>query len=138
MGNRKSSPVSRFEDEEDNDASCFKAEAGDNGLPTKYGVLHPRTADWFTQRNESTLNIAIAFVPWIIMQSYFAGTLDIEDNFVVHQGEGAVVFSDASGFTKLTEQLARKSNGAELLSECLKSFFTPLIDIINSYRGDVI
>lgn len=108
------------------------------GLATKYGVLCPRTAQWFTQRNEGTLNIAIAFVPWIIMQSYFEGTLNNEDTFVAHRGEGAVVFSDASGFTKLTEQLAQKSNGAELLSDCLKSFFTPLIDIINSYRGDVI
>jgi len=31
-----------------------------------------------------------------------------------------------------------KSNGAELLSQCLTAFFTPLINLINAYRGDVI
>ncbi|CAK0817044.1 unnamed protein product [Prorocentrum cordatum] len=36
------------------------------------------------------------------------------------------------------ERLAKKSNGAELLSQCLTAFFTPLINLINSYRGDVI
>ena len=49
-----------------------------------------------------------------------------------------MVFSDASGFTALTEALAKKPNGAELLSKCLDLFFTPLIDLINAYRGDVI
>jgi len=57
---------------------------------------------------------------------------------VVSRFRGAVVFSDASGFTALTEQLAKKPNGAELLSSCLNKFFTPLIDIITSFRGDVI
>ena len=34
--------------------------------------------------------------------------------------------------------LRNHSNGAELLCACLTAFFTPLIDIIESYRGDVI
>lgn len=38
----------------------------------------------------------------------------------------------------MTESLAKKSNGAELLSRCLTAFFTPLIDLINAYRGDTI
>ena len=49
-----------------------------------------------------------------------------------------MVFCDASGFTKLTEYLAQKPNGAELLSTVLNQFFTPLIEIINAYRGDII
>merc|ERR1719456_797520 len=96
-----------------------------------------RTSNWFTNRNEKTLSGAIAFVPWIVQESYFKGELDSGET-VVHRGDGAVVFSDASGFTALTERLAQKSDGAELLSQCLTSFFTPLIDIINAYRGDVI
>jgi len=51
---------------------------------------------------------------------------------------GAVVFADVSGFTALTETLAKNSNGAETLSACLNEFFTPLIDIIESYHGDII
>ena len=31
---------------------------------------------------------------------------------MIHNGAGGVVFSDASGFTALTEKLAKKSNGA--------------------------
>jgi class 3 adenylate cyclase len=92
---------------------------------------------WLDSRNANTLDGALAFVPWVIQQSFREGTLNNGD-VVVHRGEGAVVFSDASGFTALTERLALKSNGAELLSQCLMSFFTPLIDIIVAYRGDVI
>ena len=87
-------------------------------------------------KQQETLKGALAFVPWIIQQSEREGMLG--NNIIVHKGEGGVVFSDASGFTALTEQLAKKSNGAELLSDCLTKFFTPLIDIIHSYRGDVI
>jgi len=107
-------------------------------FPTKYGNLCPKTTDWFTARHENTLSMAIAFVPWIIMQAYKEGTLDQKDVVVAHRGEGAVVFSDASGFTALTERLAAMTNGAELLSQCLTGFFTPLIDMISDYRGDVI
>lgn len=97
-----------------------------------------RTEEWFRLRNEATLSGAIAFVPWILQQAYQEGAMANQDDIVIHRGDGAVVFSDASGFTALTERLALKSNGAELLSQCLTSFFTPLIDIILSYRGDVI
>lgn len=110
----------------------------EKALRTKYGKMCNRTEEWFRMRNEATLSGAIAFVPWILQQSFFEGTVDSDDSVVTHRGEGAVVFSDASGFTALTERLAQKSNGAELLSQCLTSFFTPLIDIINAYRGDVI
>jgi class 3 adenylate cyclase len=57
---------------------------------------------------------------------------------VIHRGEGAVLSSDASGFTTLTDRLAHKSNGAELLSQCLTAFFGELLAIISDYRGDVI
>eukprot|EP00930_Biecheleria_cincta_P059417 TRINITY_DN4515_c0_g1_i5.p1 TRINITY_DN4515_c0_g1~~TRINITY_DN4515_c0_g1_i5.p1 ORF type:complete len:1061 (-),score=178.45 TRINITY_DN4515_c0_g1_i5:334-3474(-) len=94
---------------------------------------------WFKKRNGDTLKGALAFVPWVLQQSHAerADSLN-EKQIVVHQGEGAVVFSDASGFTALTERLAKRSDGAELLSKCLTDFFTPLIDLINAYRGDVI
>lgn len=99
--------------------------------------LDDSTRSWFNKRNTETLKGALAFVPWVLQQAYFEGGLD-EGQIVIHKGKGAVVFSDASGFTDLTAQLALKNNGAEQLSQTLKSFFTPLIDLINAYRGDVI
>jgi len=117
-------------------------------LPTKKPVkdekrsgrtreLCDEASRWFVNRNQLTLQSALAFMPWITQQSFKEGTLDME-TVVVHRGIGAVVFSDASGFTALTERLAQKPNGAELLSACLIAFFTPLIDIISAFRGDVI
>jgi len=99
--------------------------------------MHDDMVNWFNRKNRETLRGSLAFVPWILQQSYFEGGLG-EDTILVHRGYGAVVFSDASGFTTLTERLAKKSNGAELLSQCLTAFFTPLINLIHAYRGDVI
>ncbi|CAK9097967.1 Adenylate cyclase type 10 (Germ cell soluble adenylyl cyclase) (sAC) (Testicular soluble adenylyl cyclase) [Durusdinium trenchii] len=93
--------------------------------------------NWFQNRNNEALSGSLAFVPWILQEAYLQGDVQPED-IVLHRGSGAVVFSDASGFTALTERLALKTNGAELLSQCLTSFFTPLIQLINAYRGDVI
>ncbi|CAE8606275.1 unnamed protein product [Polarella glacialis] len=97
--------------------------------------LSDDTVNWFKRRNGDALSGSRAFVPWIVQQAYFEKGLD---DVVIHRGSGAVVFSDASGFTALTERLAQKSNGAELLSQCLTAFFTPLINLITDYRGDVI
>lgn len=99
--------------------------------------LDDSTIGWFKKRNGDTLEGALAFVPWVLQQAYQEGGLD-EGQIVIHKGKGAVVFVDASGFTDLTATLAAKSNGAEQLSLCLKAFFTPLIDLIHAYRGDVI
>eukprot|EP00929_Paragymnodinium_shiwhaense_P030351 TRINITY_DN17226_c0_g1_i1.p1 TRINITY_DN17226_c0_g1~~TRINITY_DN17226_c0_g1_i1.p1 ORF type:complete len:1125 (-),score=222.15 TRINITY_DN17226_c0_g1_i1:106-3480(-) len=119
--------------------SALGGSRDDNGQDLSAQLeLDQKSSDWFLAKNQKTLDVAIAFVPWIIMQAFHEGTLDRSNSVVAHRGIGAVVFSDASGFTALTERLAVKSNGAELLSMCLTSFFTPLIDIINSYRGDVI
>jgi len=92
---------------------------------------------WFKNRNLEALHGSLAFVPWIVQEAYLQSEIS-DGNIVLHRGSGAVVFSDASGFTALTERLAKKTNGAELLSQCLTSFFTPLIQLINAYRGDVI
>eukprot|EP00435_Cladocopium_sp_Y103_P051108 s685_g15.t1 len=52
--------------------------------------------------------------------------------------EACVVFADASGFTALTEALAKQPHGAEEIGSCLNGFFGALIDIITSYGGDVL
>ncbi|CAJ1382516.1 unnamed protein product [Effrenium voratum] len=107
-------------------------------VPGNRKPLPPEAMRWFKNRNGEALSGSLAFVPWIVQQAYLQGDVS-EGNIVLHRGSGAVVFSDASGFTALTERLAKKTNGAELLSQCLTSFFTPLIQmLINAYRGDVI
>ena len=87
-------------------------------------------------RNNEALSGSLAFVPWILQEAYLQGDVHPE-TLVLHRGSGAVVFSDASGFTALTERLALKSNGAELLSQCLTSFFTPLIQPLEPNTGQI-
>lgn len=55
--------------------------------------------------------------------------------------ECAVLFSDVSGFTQLTERLQREKGGeegAETLNAILNSFFEQLITIVHDHDGDVI
>ena len=51
----------------------------------------------------------------------------------------AVLFADISGFTALTEQLARGGPaGAEELTHLLNAYFDQLIDLIAGYGGDIV
>eukprot|EP00051_Salpingoeca_urceolata_P007099 m.94209 g.94209 ORF g.94209 m.94209 type:complete len:1161 (+) comp15115_c3_seq1:1094-4576(+) len=52
--------------------------------------------------------------------------------------KGAVLFSDASGFTALTERLAREENGAETLCIILNDFFSRLINVVQAGGGDIV
>ena len=63
------------------------------------------------ERERHVTSITNGYEPYDGSRSYFEGGLD-EGQIVIHRGTGAVVFSDASGFTMLTERLATKSNGA--------------------------
>ena len=95
--------------------------------------------DWLQRKELETTQQASAFIPRIIQQGISNGSVtDSTSNSIVHECDAAVVFADASGFTALTERLATKPNGAELLSRCLNAFFTPLIEMVTAYQGDVI
>ncbi len=51
---------------------------------------------------------------------------------------GAALFTDLSGFTRLTERLAQLgARGAEVLSQTLRKIFTPLIDAIHAHGGTI-
>eukprot|EP00039_Didymoeca_costata_P023143 m.6119 g.6119 ORF g.6119 m.6119 type:complete len:1303 (-) comp3487_c0_seq1:443-4351(-) len=97
-----------------------------------------------------------SFVPRGV-SDYFSRVLSEDEdatNWVVHCEvlQGAVLFADASGFTKLTELLARHNSavsasegsvagagkGAELLTGILNSFFKELVDIVITHGGDII
>lgn len=59
-------------------------------------------------------------------------------NPVLSRFPAAVVFADASGFTKLTESLAKQPNGAEMIGDTINAFFGPVLDLVHKYGGDVI
>jgi class 3 adenylate cyclase len=104
------------------------------------GEWKPMSQDlvgWLKSRNSDTLQSSLAFVPWIVQDAIFKGE-HLNDNIVLHRGAGAVVYCHACGFTALTERLEEISNGTKLMAECLDAFFTPLIDLIDAYRGDII
>jgi class 3 adenylate cyclase len=118
---------------------CSKEVRVSEIVSRKPGIVSPDAVRWFVERDSRTLAQSVSFVPNIIRTGIKEGFVsDSTSNVVVFRGQGAVVFCDASGFTKLTEYLAQKPNGAELLSRVMNEFFTPLIDIIGAYRGDII
>src|SRR5262245_29157045 len=52
---------------------------------------------------------------------------------------GAILMADISGFTNLSEQLAQRGAvGAEQLSEALNAYFGRLVEILETYGGDVV
>ena len=53
--------------------------------------------------------------------------------------EAALLFADISGFTKLTEAMAKLGpQGAEALTKHLSRYFGRLVSIVNSHGGDVV
>ena len=53
--------------------------------------------------------------------------------------DGSLVFADVSGFTPLSERLARKGRvGSEELTEILNQVFSHLLDVSSGYGGDLL
>jgi len=53
--------------------------------------------------------------------------------------DGALLFADVSGFTAISENLARLGKeGAEELTRVLNAYFTTMTDLVHSYGGQVI
>lgn len=53
--------------------------------------------------------------------------------------EGTIVFADVSGFTPLSERLARKGRvGSEELTDILNKLFGRLLDVASAYGGDLL
>lgn len=49
-----------------------------------------------------------------------------------------LVFTDASGFTAMTEKLSKEPSGAEELGGFLNKFFGILINIVRDWGGDIL
>eukprot|EP00002_Diphylleia_rotans_P021223 TRINITY_DN4136_c0_g2_i3.p1 TRINITY_DN4136_c0_g2~~TRINITY_DN4136_c0_g2_i3.p1 ORF type:complete len:1613 (-),score=302.42 TRINITY_DN4136_c0_g2_i3:724-5562(-) len=78
-----------------------------------------------------------SFVPRSVVQSIVDGNDRMEPH--VDCVDAAILFTDISGFTKLSERLGEKgTQGIELLTKHLNSYFGSLIDVIDYYGGDVI
>eukprot|EP00929_Paragymnodinium_shiwhaense_P055625 TRINITY_DN27861_c0_g1_i1.p1 TRINITY_DN27861_c0_g1~~TRINITY_DN27861_c0_g1_i1.p1 ORF type:complete len:1088 (-),score=235.63 TRINITY_DN27861_c0_g1_i1:188-3451(-) len=137
--------VVNFEDEEGgtdgagwDDSFGFEGFQSGGVMKSVTGPLSADVLSWFWKRNGDTLHCALAFVPWVIQEAYHDSKTCGGTCGLVHKGDGAVVFSNASGFETLSERLASAHNSADQLSQCITNFFTPLIELLEEYRGDVI
>ncbi|KAH8739018.1 SgcA [Cryptosporidium ryanae] len=90
--------------------------------------------------NTFDINQFSCFVPRTVLEAIADKRIGYTDDFdvIIESFKGAVVFCDASGFTALTAALDKQVNGAERLGECINNFFTPLIQIIHYWGGDII
>lgn len=86
------------------------------------------------------INQFSCFVPRTVLEAIADKRISYADEFdvIIESFKGAVMFCDASGFTALTAALDKQLNGAERLGECINNFFTPLIQIIHYWGGDII
>jgi len=79
-----------------------------------------------------------SYVPRLIKKRVLANPVPI-DAPVSENFEAVVLFADISGFTLLTERLAKRGPaGVETLARILNEYFGQLIDIVHEYGGDVV
>jgi class 3 adenylate cyclase/tetratricopeptide (TPR) repeat protein len=82
--------------------------------------------------------IFASYVPRLIKERVLANPAPIESP-VAEEFDAAVLFADISGFTLLTERLAKRGpTGVETLARILNEYFGQLIDIVHEYGGDVV
>ena len=79
-----------------------------------------------------------SYVPRLIKKRVLADPAPIETP-VAEDFDAVVLFADISGFTLLTERLAKRGlTGVETLARILNEYFGQLIDIVHEYGGDVV
>ena len=84
------------------------------------------------------LSILASYVPIPVIRHLRQRKAPVEEPFR-HTFPASVLFADISGFTKLTESLAKKgSAGEEELTRHLNLYFGQMIDIIDSEGGEVV
>lgn len=89
-------------------------------------------------RDPGTLAHLASFTPGRLCERFASNDPDIPLPSA-EETSCAVLFADISGFTSLTERLARKGAvGAEELTAALNRYFGELIDIVVQFGGDVL
>jgi class 3 adenylate cyclase/tetratricopeptide (TPR) repeat protein len=79
-----------------------------------------------------------SYVPRLIKKRVLADPAPIESP-VAEDFDAVVLFADISGFTLLTERLAKRGpTGVETIARILNEYFGQLIDIVHEYGGDVV
>ena len=82
------------------------------------------------------LQTLASYVPGIIVEQLMHGeSLQVPFR---KQYETVCVFCDISGFTKLSEEMARTGKGAEGVSRNINKYFQMMVKIISSGGGDVL
>ncbi|HSQ39190.1 MAG TPA: adenylate/guanylate cyclase domain-containing protein, partial [Anaerolineales bacterium] len=88
--------------------------------------------------DSALVQLLASFVPKLIQERSIHDASPISSP-VSEEFEAVVLFADISGFTALTEKLAKRGPvGVETLARILNEYFGRLIDIIHDYGGDVV
>jgi len=90
------------------------------------------------KERQALLRSISAYVPSLIVRQVIADPYSSPAGRE-EQVNGAFLFADVSGFTRMSESLARLGKeGAEELTRVLNAYFTTMIDLVRSYGGQVI
>ncbi|MBM3268203.1 MAG: adenylate/guanylate cyclase domain-containing protein [Candidatus Sericytochromatia bacterium] len=87
----------------------------------------------------TSINDTVAsYVPWLVARQQISG-LSSAPLPSSRRFPGAVLLADVTGFTALTERLAEAGpEGAEVLTNNLNAFFSPVIDLVSAHGGDIV
>jgi len=90
------------------------------------------------QEKQALLHAISAYVPALVARRAIAApraSTAWQEEWLT----AALLFADVSGFTAMSERLARLGKqGAEELTRILNAYFTAMIDLVHSYGGQVI
>src|SRR6185295_8567264 len=79
-----------------------------------------------------------AYVPAPVAQAIYDQPYVLTEP-TAHRFPAAVLFTDISGFTPLSELLSQAGpTGAEELTHLINQYFTGMIEIVQTYRGQVV
>ena len=81
-----------------------------------------------------------SFVPHTLLMQLDGAAVDHagDQPLPTRSFEAATIFADASGFTALTEKLAKSRDGAELMCRIMNRFIGAIIEIVHQHGGDVV
>jgi class 3 adenylate cyclase/predicted ATPase len=90
------------------------------------------------KEKQALLRSISAYVPGVIVRRVIAAPYASLAGWEERM-DAALLFADVSGFTAMSESLARLGKlGAEELTRVLNDYFTTMIDLVRSYGGQVI
>lgn len=83
-----------------------------------------------------------SYIPEILLEQLAKQKIELTDkdiHLLQRNFNGVVLFTDISGFTSLSESLAKEGKkGTEQLSDILNEYFTIIIQIIRKYGGSIV